>query len=151
MSGDLTLYEPGERVSVVVEADGSGNVPEVGDAVAVVGESNQGVHVSFPASAGDGVALLSRTPSEYDSSETYNANEEIGDAMVRLRHPVDWFVEGSAYTATVGDRVVSDTDGTVRAYDNAGGDTVDLILGVVWRTIQHAEGTADKVAVIRHR
>lgn len=156
MSGEHTLHEPGERVPVRVEADADGNIPDEGDLVAVVGESRNGVHVALPGAAGEGVALLDRVPFDgngesADPADTYDAGAEVGGSMVKLRHPVDWFKESDAQAFAPGDLAVSDAGGSVREYDSAGGDTVDFVLGPVWRTRQFAEGTANKVAVVRHR
>lgn len=158
MSGEHTLHEPGERVPVRVEADANGNIPDEGDLVAVVGESRNGVHVALPAAAGDGVALLDRVPlgdngESVDPADTFTAGDEVGGSMVKLRHPVDWFVDNGA---TLGDLVVTDGAG-VRTYDTTaevdGGpaDTPELIFGRVWRTRPKAEGTNGKVGVVRYR
>ena len=149
--GDLTLSAPGAQPPVVVEADANGNVPQRGDAVALVGESGRGVHVSLPSAAGEAVGTLARTPTEYDENATYAAGDIVGDSSLLLRHYVDWFKPADAYTASVSDTVVTDASGAVRAYDSAGGDTADLITGRVWRTTRFADYTAGKVAVVRHR
>jgi hypothetical protein len=149
--GDLTLWAPGSDPSVVVEADANGDVPQRGDAVALVGESSRGVHVSLPGAAGEGVATLKRIPTEYDETVDYAAGDVIGESTALLRHYVDWFNPADAYDAAVNDQVVTDADGAIRAYDSAGGDTVDMITGRVWRTTRFADYTAGKVAVVRHR
>lgn len=156
MSGEHTLHEPGDRVPVRVESDADGNIPDNGDLVAVVGESRNGVHVALPAATGEGVALLTRVAfgddgESLDPDASYDANTEVGGSMVKLRHAVDWFFTSDTATFTPGDPTVSDAGGTVRAYDEAGGDTADLQLGPVWRTRPFAEGTGEKVAVVRHR
>lgn len=156
MTGENTLHEPGERVPVRVEADANGNIPDAGDLVAIVGESRNGTHVALPGAAGEAVALLTRVPfddsgNSADPDGAYDANTEVGGSMAKLRHPVDWLKESDGATFAAGDPAVDDAGGTVRAYDEAGGDTADLQIGPVWRTRPKAEGTQGKVAVVRHR
>ena len=155
--GDLSLWTPGSDPSVVVEADGNGDVPQRGDAVALVGESSRGVHVSLPSTSGEGIATLKRTPEEYDETVDYAAGDVIGTVPILLRHYVDWFEPTSGdwvpsttetETPTVNDQVVTLSDGTVRGRD---GDSADALTGRVWRTTRFADYTAGKIAVIRHR
>lgn len=149
--GDLTLYAPGSQPDVVVEAAANGDVPQRGDAVAPVRESGRGVHISLPSAAGEAVGTLKRTPTDYDETATYAAEDIVGNVPILLRHYVDWFTPAGSYSPSINDQVVTDTDGNVRAYDSTGGDTADLITGRVWRTTRFADYTAGKVAVIRHR
>lgn len=153
MPGDVTLHEPGRNVPVTLVADGSGNVPQYGEIVGIVGESGRGTHVSYPAAAGDGIGHLVGEPVDIDEDATFAAGDVVGEAMIKLRAAVDWFPVAAAYTApAANDLVVSETDGTVRAIDRDGtapDDTVDMVMGRVFTTLQRAEGTADKVAVIR--
>ncbi len=151
-----TAYlDPGQRVSVQLIADGSGNVAAEGDLVEIAGETPSHTQVAVVETAGNGVAVLDRMPEEYDESATYQAGDVVGEAMVYLRHPVDWMKPSGSYAATAGDRVVSDVGGTVRAYDvdgTAPDDTAADLIGRVWSTNQRGtQYTAGKVAVIRHR
>lgn len=150
MPGDVTLLDEGDEAPVVVEADGSGNIPRYGDIVAIVGESERGTHVSLPSAAGEGIGHLVGEPVDVDLDGTFGSNEVVGSGMIKLRHAVDWFNTGSAYTATASDLVVTDTDGTVIAYDTGtAGHTADMVFGRVWTTLNLAEGTDGKAAVIR--
>lgn len=154
MSGQYTLHEPGSRVPVVVEADDDGNIPDGGDLVAIVGESRRGTHVSIPSERGTAVGLLSRLPFESDgksadSDDEYDSGEVVGDSQIRLRHAVDW-ADADDDTIGPGDFVVGDVGGGVDAYDEEG-DTPEMIIGPVWTTLQRADGTAGKVAVVRQR
>lgn len=150
MSGDTRLYEPGRHVSVEVVANANGNVAERGQVVEIAAQTAGSVQVALSTTAGNGIGQLARTPLEYDENETYAADESVGDSKVFLTGPVDWF-EGDTAALAPGDLVVDAGDGGVRAFDSAGGDTVDMIIGRVWSTRSHAAGTADKVAVYRHR
>lgn len=150
-SGDLNLYVPGSKPTVEVVADADGNVAGRGDLVEIVGESDDGhPQVQLCGTAGAGIGHLKRYPEAYDESETYAQGDVVDDSTVLLRHYVDWF-KGDPGALAAGDLVVSATDGGVAAYDSAGGDTPDRLIGPVWRTSAHAEGTASKVAVVRHR
>jgi len=144
--------EPGARVSVELVADSSGNVAAANDLVEIAGETASYPQVSVVENAGAGVAVLERLPEDYDETTTYGAGEVVGETTVRLRHGVDWVPVDGAYTPTAGDQVVSDAGGDIRAYDAAGGDTADMLLGRVWLT--NAAGTeyvSGMAAVIRHR
>ncbi|WP_330633711.1 hypothetical protein [Halocatena halophila] len=150
MPGDVTLFDDGDQVPVVLEADGSGNVPQYGELVGIVGESDRGTHVSYPAAAGEAVGHLVGPPVDVDLSSSFSANEVIGSGMIKLRHAIDWFPTGG-YSASVNDLVVADADGTVSLYDTAGGHTADMVFGRVWTTVNRAEGTDGKAAVIRRQ
>lgn len=150
MSGDLNLYTPGSKVSVEVVADADGNVAGRGDMVEIVGETANSVQVQLCGTAGAGIGHLIRHPEAYDADETYASGDVVSDSTVALRHYVDW-LKGDPAALAAGDLVVSATGGGVRAYDSAGGDTVDMLTGPVWRTGSHGEGSASKVAVVRHR
>ena len=157
MPGDVTLLEPGAESPVVLEADGNGDVPEYGDLVGIVGESSRGTHVSYPAAEGEAVGHLVGPPADVDEDATFDANEVVGEAMVKLRHAVDWLPQTSGdwvpsttetESPSPNDQAVSLTDGSVRGRD---GDSADAVIGRVWTTVQRAEGTASKVAVVRVR
>ncbi|NUC71701.1 hypothetical protein HTZ84_05155 [Haloterrigena sp. SYSU A558-1] len=148
-SGDLSLFEPGDRPTVTLVADSSGNVPDLNDFVELTGENAQHAEVSVVENAGAGVATVARLPDEYDPNASYSAGDVIGEATVLLRHPVDWVTPSDGTDLSPGDLVVSDAGGTVAAYDSAGGDTADMIVGPVWTTIAKGNYTAGKVAVVR--
>jgi hypothetical protein len=147
MSGDLILYTPGAQPSVTLVADSSGNVPERGDGLELSGEGAAGPEATAVTSPENLVATLVERPPDFDEDTSYGAGDVVGEATVRVTHYVDWFNDSDG-SATAGEQVVHATDG-VRAYDNAGGDTADQIVGTVWTTLQKDDGTADKVAVAR--
>lgn len=148
-SGDLNLYTPGARIPVQVVADPNGNVAERGQIVEIAGETRDGVEVQLTTADGSGIGHLKRNPGEYDADETYAAGDGVGDSTLLLRHYIDWFETGDLATLAPGDRVVSAAGGGVRAFDGAGGDTEDMVLGTVWTTGTGGDGTSGKVAVIR--
>ena len=149
-SGDLTLFEPGESVTVTLVADSGGNVAELNDLVEITGENSSHTEVSVVENRGAGVAMLKSYSHEYDPDATYAAGEVVGEASVVLRHAVDWLNPTTAGALAAGDLVVSDAGGTVAAYDTDGtapDDTPDMLVGPVWQT----GGYGDHVAVVRHR
>lgn len=151
-SGDLTLFEPGQRVSVTLLADATdGTVAGLNDLVEIVGQNGQHTEVSVVETAGAGVASLARLPREYDETNDYAAGEEVGEATVLLRHAVDWLNPTDGAALAPGDVAASDVGGTVDAYDSVGGDTPDMIVGPVWTTRARGNYTAGKVAVVRQR
>lgn len=148
--GDLRLYEPGEAIPITLRADGAGAVAERGDPVQLVGEDAGRTLAELPADDGSAIGAIAREPEEYDPDENYGNNEEIGTATVLAQGPVDWYEQSATGAAlTVDDLCVLTSDG-VRAYDSAGGDTPDMIHGVVYATGTRASAmTANKVAVLR--
>jgi hypothetical protein len=150
MSGDITLYEPGSHLDVMVEAGAGGEVPQRGDAVEIVSASGQTVHVAPLTDPANFVGPLARTPTDYDETEAYNQGDVVDESALRLRHAVDWLTAEDASALNSGQLVVADADG-VRAYDSAGGDEPHDIVGPVWTPYGNATGTADKVAVVRQR
>lgn len=147
MSGQYTLYDPGRKVAVTLTADSNGNVATGGQVVTLTGENAEHPEAALNGTAGAGVGHLDADADDYDPDASYSAGDVVGRATVLLRKPVDWF-ETSA-TLSVGDLVVYDTSGGVRAYDSAGGDTPEMIVGRVFRTIMSDPGTQSKVAVAR--
>lgn len=148
--GDLRYFDPGQSVPVELQADGSGNVATRGDAVEIVGESGGVTQVAQVSTAGEGIGHLTNNPDEYDSSTSYGNNEVIGTTAVLVSGPVDWHPTDSGYTPTVGDLVVLDAGGDVRAYDSGGGDTTDMIYGRVFATgPRNGSGADGDVAVLR--
>lgn len=147
--------DPGERVTVELVANVNGNVAVEGDLVQVAGESSANTQVALTDTAGQGTAVLDRMPDEYDPDATYAAGDVVGEAMVFLRHAVDWLKVTAGVAFAAGDWAVSDAGGTVRALDvdgTAPDDNDRNILGRVWGTNQRGtEYTAGKVAVVRHR
>lgn len=150
MTGDLNLYTPGARVPVSVVAAADGSVPERGDLVQLAGETRDGVEVTTQ-SDGHAIGHVMRQPLEYDEDETYADGDVVGDSTVLLRAHVDWLKTADPSVLSPGDTVAADGSGGVDAYDEAGGDTALDALGYVWRTGTHADGTTDKVAVVRTR
>ena len=150
-----TAYlEPGDRVSVELVADSSGNVAAEGDLVEMSGETSAHTQVSVVETAGQGVAILDRQAEEYDSSATYAAGDVVGTAMVYLSHPVHWLPASDGETFAAGGYAVSDVGGGVRALDvdgTAPDDNDRNILGVVWATNQRGTEYGGDVAVVRHR
>lgn len=148
-SGDLAYFQPGETVDVVVEADADGNVPTHGDLVEPVGQSRGRVHVSAVSGPGQSVGHLQNYPADFDENETYAQGDVAGEAQALVRCYIDW-LPAAVDTLSPGDLVVDDAGG-VRAYDNAGGDTAEQIMGMVWAPHGNSAGTAGKVAVARWR
>ncbi|MDJ1433597.1 hypothetical protein [Halostagnicola sp. A-GB9-2] len=149
VSGDFTLFEPGEQpLTVTLVADSAGNVPELNDFVEIVGENSQHAEVSVVENAGAGVGTITRLPRDYDEDATYEAGETIGEASVIPRSPVDWTNPSDGEDLSPGDDVVSDAGGGVRAFDDEA-DTADMIVGPVWTTISKGNYTTGKVAVLR--
>ena len=158
--GFLTLHHPGTSVSVTLVADSSGDVAQLNDLVEIVGENSSHTEVSLVENDGAGVAALETLPDEYDETTDYSAGEVIGEATVLLRHPIDWLVptDGDWVPSTTetespaaGDLTVSESGGSVRGYDTAGGDTGDMVLGPVWTTLNRGAQTDGKIAVARQR
>lgn len=145
-----TLYEPGQRVSVEVVANANGVVAGDGDLVEIVGETSGAVQVAAVETAGAAVGLLDRSVLDVDDT-AFNAGDVVGTSMLKLRHAVDWVDTTDAYAAAAGDAVVAAVDGGVRAYDAAGGDTGDMVLGRVWTTNQMGTEYAGDIAVVRQR
>lgn len=148
MTGDLNLTGPGVEVSATLVADGSGNVPDRGDALEVSGENEEETEVTALTAAGNFIATLVDRPVDFDEDATYAAGDVVGKVTVRITHYIELFYEDSANPVTAGDKVVVGTGGA-RPYDNAGGDTADMITGTAWYTNPKSEGTAGKVAVVR--
>ncbi|WP_114576704.1 hypothetical protein [Saliphagus sp. LR7] len=148
-SGHLTLFTPGSTVDVVVEVASDGTVATDGDLVEIVGQSRGRVHVAATSEAGASVGHLDGYPDDYDENATYESGDVLGESSVLLRKYVDW-LPAAEDTLAPGDLVV-DAAGGVRAYDSAGGDTPELVMGRVWTPHGNASGTADKVAVARRR
>jgi len=150
MQGDLRLYDPGEAIPVLLRADGSGAVADRGDPIELVGEGGGSTFGELAANDGEAIGALKERPREYDPDATYGNNEEIGQAMVLVDGPVDWYDEGTNWSGSgPGTLVVVESDG-VREYDAAGGDTADMIHGRVFATGTRASAeTANKVAILR--
>lgn len=147
--GDLSLFSPGEKVDAELVANANGNVAERGDTVQIVGELDDGrVEVALVDEAGAGVATVAQEGDYSIDDADYAAGDTAGQITILLRHPIDWFPDGGNAFAP-GDQVVTDVGGSVRAYDAAGGDTADMLIGRVWRTAGQGEYRAGKVAVVR--
>ena len=55
-------------------------------------------------------------------------------------------------SGAAGDKVVDAAGGGLRAFDSAGGDTGDMVLGQVWSTnTRGKEYVAGKTAVVRNK
>lgn len=149
MQGDLRLYDPGEAIPVELRADGTGTVADRGDPVELVDESGKSTQAELAANDGAAIGALVNRPDEYDPDAAYGDNEVIGTATALADGPVDWYDDASGGAVGVSDKVVLTGDG-VRAYDSAGGDTADMILGRVFATGTRATAaTSSKVAVLR--
>lgn len=148
MTGDLNMTGPGVEVSATLVADSNGDVPDRGAALEVAGENEEETEVTALTAAGNFIATLVDRPREFDSDATYAAGDEVGKVTVRITHYIEYLYEDDANPVTAGDKVVVGTGGA-RPYDNAGGDTADMILGTAWYTNPKPEGTAEKVAVVR--
>lgn len=158
MSGDTTLYEPGDRVTVTINADSGGAVATRGDGVALTGENEEHPEAALVETAGDGIGHLDQDPEGYDPDATYSAGEEVGEATVILRMPVDWFTERAGWDQSVTDPSTTDAAVNDKAVYAPGGEvqlytTEDAsdVLGLVFRTISGDPGTAGKVAIARFR
>jgi hypothetical protein len=149
----IHYLDPGQKVTVQLVADSSGNVASRGDLVEIAGETGAHTQVSVVETEGAGVALLKRMPREYDSSASYAGGDVVGETTVLLRHAVDFVPVSGSYSPSAGDQVVSDVGGGIRAVDRDGtapDDTADMILGRVWSTnTRGKEYVAGKAAVIR--
>lgn len=149
MQGDLTLFTPGERVDAQLVANANGNIAERGDAVQIVGETDDGrVQVALVDTAGAGVATVAQEGEYSIDDADYAAGDVAGQITMLLRNAVDWFPDGGNAFAP-GDQVVTAVGGGVRAYDAAGGDTADMLIGRVFRTYSQGEYRTGKVAVVR--
>jgi hypothetical protein len=149
VQGDLRLYDPGQSLDVDVIADPDGNVAGRSDPVEIAGEANGRTQVQLPTGAGNAIGTLERAPDIDDAD--YAAGDVAGTGSALAQGPVDWCEDVSGGAVAPGDLVVL-TDTGVRAYDSAGGDTPEMILGRVFATGTRASAeTANKVAVLRHK
>lgn len=150
MPGDLEMYKPGTGgLPATVVADPDGNVAERGDMVEIVGENRDLTEVRRVTTSGTAVpGHLARTPEAFDDDEAYDAGEEVGESTVLVGNKVDRFKDGGNAIAP-GNQVVAEGGGSVRPYDTAGGDTADMIEGLVWSASAFDEYTSGTVAVIR--
>ncbi|MDL0127076.1 hypothetical protein [Halobacterium salinarum] len=148
VQGDLRLADPGQDLDVDVIADPDGTVADRGDPVEIAGEANGRTQVQLVTTPGDGIGSLKSAPAVDDGD--YAAGEVAGKGTALAQGPVDWYEDASGGAVSPGDLVVLTGTG-VRAYDSAGGDTPDMILGRVFATGTRASAeTANKVAVLRH-
>ena len=149
VQGDLRLYDPGQSLDVDIIADPGGTVADRGDPVEIAGEANGRTQVQLVQNAGDGIGTLKRAPDVDDAD--YAAGEVAGTGSALAQGPVDWYEDASGGAVEPGDLVVLTATG-VRAYDSAGGDTPEMILGRVFATGTRASAeTANKVAILRHK
>ena len=147
--GDLRLYDPGKNLDVDVIADPAGEVADRGDPVEIAGEAGGRTQVQLVQNDGDAIGALKRAPAVDDAD--YAAGDIAGKGSALAQGPVDWYEDASGGAVAPGDLVVLTSTG-VRAYDSAGGDTPEMILGRVFATGTRATAaTADKVAVLRHK
>ena len=149
MQGDVFHSEPGQFPSVEIVADGSGNVPERGDAVELVDESDQaGTPQAQLTSGADGVGAIVSYVKDYDETTSYASGDVVGQAAITGNNAgIEW--KDTSESLAVDDKVVTTADGEVAAYDSAGGDTPDLIYGRVWSAASTEVSNAGKVAIMR--
>ena len=149
VQGDLRLFDPGQSLDVDVVADPGGTVAARGDPIEIAGEDNGRTQVQLPQAAGNAIGTLERAPDVDDAD--YAAGDVAGTGSALAQGPVDWYGDASGGAVAPGDLVVLTATG-VRAYDSAGGDTPEMILGRVFATGTRASAeTANKVAVLRHK
>jgi len=150
VSGEVRLYDPGEMVDVEVVADSTGALPGRGDPVQLTGEDGGKTQVKLVETDGDGVGALLHD-NHLDDEADVAAGEVAGPSTFLAKGPIDWYDESDGENLSVNDVVVLTSDG-VRAYDEAGGDTVDMQYGRVFATGTRATAaTAEKVAVLRYK
>lgn len=119
-AADLVKWPEGEPVPVIVEANANGNVAQRGDGVQVVGEENGVPVVRLTETRGEGVAILTRTPDDYDSGTNYATGDNAGRTEMELVAPVYWVEPDGAYAnPSVGDRVTMAPGGGVDVIDGA--------------------------------
>lgn len=147
MPGGERLFEPGSQVDVEVVANANGNVATRGDLVQITGENRGRTQVALVDTRGAGVGHLVETPADYDPDAVYAAGDVVGHSSVYTRNPIDKLYDGGN-TFAPGDQVVSAVGGGVRAYGGTG-DTLDMIMGRVWKT--GLDDASDKVAVLRFK
>lgn len=150
MAGDVELYDQQKKPSATLVAGTGGAVPSRGDPLEITGEGNSGPQVGALSAPANFVGLLTEVPVDFDEDATYSEGDVVGEVTVEVPFPVHWFPADDTNAPTPGDAVVIGTGGAL-AYDNAGGDTADMIVGSCWRTRPMDEGTSDKVAVVRQK
>ena len=150
VQGDLRLYDPGEQVDVDVVADSGGSVAGRGDPVELAGEDGGRTHVQLVENDGEGIGALQHD-NHLEDEEDVAVGEVAGKSSVLAKGPIDWYDESDGEVLSVDDVVVLTSDG-VRAYNEGGGDTVDMQFGRIFATGTRASAeTANKVAVLRYR
>jgi len=149
VAGDLRLYEPGQKLDVDVIADPGGTVADRTDPVEIAGEDSGRTQVQLAQAAGNAIGALESAPDVDDAD--YAAGDVAGKGTALAQGPVDWYEDASGGALSPGDLAVLTATG-VRAYDSAGGDTPEMILGRVFATGTRASAeTANKIAVLRHK
>ncbi|SEH60549.1 hypothetical protein SAMN05192561_11213 [Halopenitus malekzadehii] len=149
VSGEVRLYDPGEKVDVEVVADSTGALPGRGDPVQLTGEDGGKTQVKLVETDGDGVGALLHD-NHLDDEADVAAGEVAGPSTFLATGPIDWYDESDGENLSVNDVVVLTSDG-VRAYVDAD-DTVDMQYGRVFATGTRATAaTAQKVAVLRYK
>jgi len=114
-------YTPGYEVDVEVLADSNGDVADVGQGVAVVGEGPDGPQVELVEGTDAAfVGLLKNTPEDLrnpnNSESDFAAGDSVGRATLILGVYVLWMETDSGYSPTPGDLVEVGDGGDVEAY-----------------------------------
>jgi len=155
-SGGMTLWQPGDTVSVHLTADDSGEVAQKNHGVELTGEGDYHPTAAQVSAAGDGIGRITEMPEEYDESATYSAGELVGVASISINGRVEWLPPSDDWETetadtqdpAVGDDVVFDDGGTVKNHET---EDALAVIGQVWTTVARDYGQAGKVAVLRYR
>jgi len=150
MTGGIFHYKPGDEVDVEVVEDGGGNLPDRGDFVKPVGETENHVQVSGLDADGDlAVAQIQDIPSDSDGNAT------TGAATAVVTKPITWVPVSASFAdadQTPGTEVQEYADGVVdSATAEVDGNDQRVPAGVVWTTIVREFGIGDKIAIARYR
>lgn len=104
---------PGDTQTVEVNTGPSGTPPVAHDAVGVAQSTNKNPSVSTPSSSVDAyaVGVLLTDAEDYDSSQSYGSNVNLGKATVAIMKPIVPVKADSAYAPSVGDYVAANDAG----------------------------------------
>jgi hypothetical protein len=155
-SGGMTLWQPGDSVSVHLTADSNGEVAQHNHGVELTGEGDDHPTAALTSAAGNGIGRITEMPEEYDENASYSAGEVVGVASISINGRVEWLPRSDDWepgtTGTqdpaVGDDVVFDTGGTVKGHET---EDETAVIGRVWTTVARDYGQLGNVAVLRYR